>query len=441
MAAYTCNVLLTAVRSRGPFNFMHTSCCPYALSAATFLRSQDVCLTYNQPLLPSCILVSAHTKAVRMLHSSSHWHQDLPNNPMPSKSTAKQDPEKVKPQPTSNRYVAVIKLLFRKIMKELNHYCQGFRLLWIDTKVAARMVWQLLHGQVLTRRERRRLMRTCVDLFRLLPFTVFIIVPFMEFLLPVFVKLFPDMLPSTFETASKKEERLRKRLAAKLELAKFLQETISEMAQRNKTVTDSATQQFSSYVQQVRHSGQQPSTKEIMRFTKLFEDELTLERLERGQLVALCKLLELQPIGTNNLLRFQLLMTLRSIKADDEMISMEGIDGLSVSELQAASRTRGMRSLGLTEDQLKDQIAQWIDLHLKENVPPSLLLLSRAMYLTDVKPKPIEIPPIELPKTDPVVEETVLDTKKALGDPASSLQGIKATLETSQSSKASVNGV
>nr|XP_033804501.1 LETM1 domain-containing protein LETM2, mitochondrial isoform X2 [Geotrypetes seraphini] len=393
MAAYTCNVLLTAVRSRGPFNFMHTSCCPYALSAATFLRSQDVCLTYNQPLLPSCILVSAHTKAVRMLHSSSHWHQDLPNNPMPSKSTAKQDPEKVKPQPTSNRYVAVIKLLFRKIMKELNHYCQGFRLLWIDTKVAARMVWQLLHGQVLTRRERRR------------------------------------------------EERLRKRLAAKLELAKFLQETISEMAQRNKTVTDSATQQFSSYVQQVRHSGQQPSTKEIMRFTKLFEDELTLERLERGQLVALCKLLELQPIGTNNLLRFQLLMTLRSIKADDEMISMEGIDGLSVSELQAASRTRGMRSLGLTEDQLKDQIAQWIDLHLKENVPPSLLLLSRAMYLTDVKPKPIEIPPIELPKTDPVVEETVLDTKKALGDPASSLQGIKATLETSQSSKASVNGV
>lgn len=29
-------------------------------------------------------------------------------------------------------------------------------MLWIDTKVAARMVWRLLHGQVLTRRERRR---------------------------------------------------------------------------------------------------------------------------------------------------------------------------------------------------------------------------------------------------------------------------------------------
>lgn len=37
---------------------------------------------------------------------------------------------------------------------------------------------------------------------------------------------------------------------------------------------------------------------------------------------------------------------------------------------------------------------QWLDLHLKENVPPSLLLLSRAMYLTDLKPKPPVIPPV-----------------------------------------------
>lgn len=37
-------------------------------------------------------------------------------------------------------------------------------------------------------------------------------------------------------------------------------------------------------------------------------------------------------------------------------------------------------------------VLQWQDLHLKENVPPSLLLLSRTFYLIDVKPKPIEIP-------------------------------------------------
>lgn len=70
---------------------------------------------------------------------------------------------------------------------------------------------------------------------------------------------------------------------------------------------------------QVRHTGEQPTTKDIVKFSKLFEDELTLEHLERPQLVALCKLLELQPIGTNNLLRFQLMMQLRTIKSDDEV--------------------------------------------------------------------------------------------------------------------------
>lgn len=69
----------------------------------------------------------------------------------------------------------------------------------------------------------------------------------------------------------------------------------------------------------MRHTGEQPSTQDIVKFSKLFEDELTLEHLERPQLVALCKLLELQPIGTNNLLRFQLMLQLRTIKTDDEV--------------------------------------------------------------------------------------------------------------------------
>lgn len=37
------------------------------------------------------------------------------------------------------------------------------------------------------------------DLFRLVPLLVFVVIPFMEFLLPVALKLFPNMLPSTFQ--------------------------------------------------------------------------------------------------------------------------------------------------------------------------------------------------------------------------------------------------
>nr|XP_031294754.1 mitochondrial proton/calcium exchanger protein isoform X2 [Camelus dromedarius] len=265
---------------------------------------------------------------------------------------------------------AVRKPLGQRVLDELKHYYHGFRLLWIDTKIAARMLWRVLHGHSLTRRERRQFLRICADLFRLVPFLVFVVVPFMEFLLPVAVKLFPNMLPSTFETQSSKEERLKKELRVKLELAKFLQDTIEEMALKNKAA-------------KIRETGERPSNEEIMRFSKLFEDELTLDNLTRPQLVALCKLLELQSIGTNNFLRFQLTMRLRSIKADDKLIAEEGVDSLNVKELQAACRARGMRALGVTEDRLQEQLKQWLELHLHQEIPTSLLILSRAMYLPD----------------------------------------------------------
>ncbi|XP_015199872.2 mitochondrial proton/calcium exchanger protein isoform X2 [Lepisosteus oculatus] len=275
------------------------------------------------------------------------------------------------------------KSLGQKVVDEVKHYYHGFRLLWIDTTIAGRMLWRILNGHVLSRRERRQFLRTCADVFRLVPFLVFIIVPFMEFLLPIALKLFPNMLPSTFETQSKKEERLKKELRLKLEMAKFLQDTIEEIALRNKASKGNVTAEFSTFFQKIRNSGERPSNEEIIRFSKLFEDELTLDNLTRPQLVALCKLLELQSIGTNNFLRFQIIMKLRSIRADDKLIAEEGVDSLSVTELQSACRSRGMRALGVTEERLQEQLKQWLELHLNQQIPTSLLLLTRAMYLPD----------------------------------------------------------
>ncbi|XP_056151522.1 mitochondrial proton/calcium exchanger protein isoform X2 [Lampris incognitus] len=277
----------------------------------------------------------------------------------------------------------VRRTLRQRVVDEIKHYYHGFRLLWIDTTIAGRMLWRVLNGHTLSRRERRQFLRTCADVFRLLPFLVFIIVPFMEFLLPVALKLFPNMLPSTFETQSKKEERLKKELRVKLEMAKFLQDTVEEIALRNKAAKGDVTEEFSTFFQKIRDSGERPSNEEIIRFSKLFEDELTLDNLTRPQLVALCKLLELQSIGTNNFLRFQLIMKLRAIRADDKLIAEEGVESLNVNEVQAACRVRGMRSLGVTEERLREQLSQWLELHLNQHIPTSLLLLSRAMFLPD----------------------------------------------------------
>lgn len=56
---------------------------------------------------------------------------------------------------------------------------------------------------------------------------------------------------------------------------------------------------------------------------------------------------------------------------------------LSVEELQLACKARGMRALGVTTERLRSQLSQWLELSINEKIPPSLLLLSRALYLPD----------------------------------------------------------
>ncbi|RVE66334.1 hypothetical protein OJAV_G00106490 [Oryzias javanicus] len=321
----------------------------------------------------------------RWIHSSSRrWDDSKVEKSLRSLKDKKKKLEEGGPvySPTLDAE-PVRKTIRQRVLDEIKHYYHGFKLLWIDTTIAGRMLWRVLNGHPLSRRERRQFLRTCADVFRLLPFLVFIIVPFMEFLLPIALKLFPNMLPSTFETQSKKEERLKKELRVKLEMAKFLQDTIEEIALRNKAAKGNVTEEFSTFFQKIRDSGERPSNEQIIKFSKLFEDELTLDNLTRPQLVALCRLLELQSIGTNNFLRFQLIMKLRAIRADDKLIAEEGVESLNVNEVQAACRVRGMRSLGVTEERLREQLVQWLELHLNQQIPTSLLLLSRAMFLPD----------------------------------------------------------
>lgn len=287
---------------------------------------------------------------------------------------------------TATATAVVKKSLKQRVWAELVHYYHGFRLLFIDFNVARRLLLKVSRGKSLTRREYRLLVRATGDMFRLVPFSVFIIVPFMEFLLPVFIKFFPGMLPSTFETAKERETKFRNQLKVKLEMAKFLQKTLDEMDMQNKEHNSEEAKDFVNFFNKVRTSGETATSDEIIRFSKLFEDEITLDSLSRQQLIAICKVLEVQTLGTSNFLRFQLRMKLRSLAADDRMIEREGVDSLNTSELQSASRARGMRAYGLSDDQLRAQLHEWINLSLNEKVPPSLLLLSRAMMLPENVP-------------------------------------------------------
>lgn len=215
--------------------------------------------------------------------------------------------------------VVVKKPLKERIWHEVLHYYHGFRLLFIDINISRKLLWRVLNGKSLSRREHRLLVRTVGDLFRLVPFSVFIIVPFMELLLPLAIKLFPGMLPSTFQTATERDDKLKQSLKVRLEMAKFLQTTLDDMSVQSKDKNNQAAKEFSEFFKRIRSSGEAPSNEEIIKFSTLFEDEITLDSLSRQQLTALCRVLDINPMGTTNLLRFQIRMRLRNLAADDKV--------------------------------------------------------------------------------------------------------------------------
>ena len=57
---------------------------------------------------------------------------------------------------TGDQAIVKRKSLWQRIVHELKHYYNGFKLLFIETKIAFRLLRQVLNGHTLTRRERKQ---------------------------------------------------------------------------------------------------------------------------------------------------------------------------------------------------------------------------------------------------------------------------------------------
>ena len=71
---------------------------------------------------------------------------------------------------------------------------------------------------------------------------------------------------------------------------------------------------------QIRATGEPIDNDEILKYSKLFEDEITLDNLKYPQLRALCKLIDISVVDmSETVLRFQLRLKMRELEADDRV--------------------------------------------------------------------------------------------------------------------------
>lgn len=269
--------------------------------------------------------------------------------------------------------------IWEKVKHEAHHYWDGTKLLGYEMKVSTKLVAKMAAGYELTRRENRQLQRTLQDISRLVPFAMFIIVPFAELLLPIALKIFPNLLPSTYESIKDKEAKTKKLRKTRDNVSTFLKKTLGESGMRfPDTITVEQKAQFAEFFKQINSSVETPSRELVVAVAQMFKDDLVLDNLSRPQLIAMARYMNMQAMGTNVIIRYQIRHRMRQIKRDDKAIDYEGVDSLTVPEVQSACASRGIKTYGVSPARLRDDIRTWLDLRLRQRVPSTLLVLASA---------------------------------------------------------------
>ena len=245
----------------------------------------------------------------------------------------------------------------------VRHLYHGFRLFGVNTKLAWRYSRRLQSGQALTRRERLLLERATLDLLRLVPFTFFVVVPFAEFLLPVALKMFPTLIPSTFETESQGRTRAyRGAMRTLLARKKLLEHMTSVVLATNPEHADILR----------RASCGDTLTPEHIRVIAPFCDKvrpLSLGKLPPELIVELGKTVGVyHPIYRvlpkamiAQRVRADVVAYTQKLKRDDLQLDAEGMGDLPMEELIKANQQRGMRWTE-SKDTLLVQLEWWVEL-------------------------------------------------------------------------------
>lgn len=276
----------------------------------------------------------------------------------------------------------------QRIKHEVKHYVNGTKLLGYEIKISTKLLIKLVQGYELSRRETNQLKRTMGDVFRLVPFSAFIIVPFAELLLPIALKIFPNLLPSTYESGKDKQLKKTKLNEIRQKTSNFLQETLEESSLISYKSIENAEKKkkFLNFFKKLNSpkNGQTSvfTHDEILAVAQMFKNDTVLDNLSRPQLVAMAKYMSLRPFGNDNILRYQIRYNLKKIMEDDKVIDYEGVDSLSNEELYQTCVSRGIKTFGVPREDLVENIKVWLELRLRHKVPSVLMILG-SVYTFD----------------------------------------------------------
>jgi LETM1 and EF-hand domain-containing protein 1, mitochondrial len=268
--------------------------------------------------------------------------------------------------------------------------------------ISKKLLKKKLNGEELSYKEHQVLVTTSSDIAKLIPFSFFVIVPFAELLLPVVVRFYPKILPSTYdvnkllgkEVGSTGESQRSKKFQARQELIEFFKEVSLKTDSDNEAIAKakSRNEAINEFKQLLINSslGDRkvlPDIEAIQKFVTHFSTDdknyFKLENLKIEVLESICYLLNIDPFGFRSHVIIQLKRFINEIRREDKSIQWEGVNSLTQEELVEANRKRGLPIDNTTSDDLRVQLKEWIELSSNKDIPISLLLWIRAFAYSE----------------------------------------------------------
>jgi LETM1 and EF-hand domain-containing protein 1 len=242
------------------------------------------------------------------------------------------------------------------------------------------------------------------DVIKFIPFSFFIIVPGAEILLPPFLMVFPNSVPSQFmseqQRAQKFEEIKQRRIKAGQYLVQQLPTFLSSL-EKDAQIPEKDIPAIRNLKKDLKKPKLLPT--DLLQYKPIFKRYLDFRLFNVKQLQKMAYFMSLEPVTglntVNNILKIcklhipidypgiqfftrailvrELNMYFSRIRKEDESLSFDLLDSFSQEEIQSICFKRGIE---IEKNELKHMVQDlklWLSISNQRNVPHSLLLYTR----------------------------------------------------------------
>ncbi|KAI1897076.1 hypothetical protein AGOR_G00079390 [Albula goreensis] len=285
----------------------------------------------------------------------------------------------------NEKYERFLQRRFPRFYILYHTFTRGFRLLFQDAKEISRIKTKMhennLKFQQLPYREMEKLREFRRDMIKAIPLVLVSIPPFANYLVFVFMYLFPrQLLIRHFWTP---EQQVEFQGVYHGHRARHHDDIIKGLTQAAPRVQNQRHQRLLLDLCNKVQSGAHPSVSEMQALRGLFSaPPLGLHRLDTAQMRLLSCQLFLTPRLPGFLIRRRLNSHALELLQLDNALNSLGLHKLSDSELRQACYVRGLHSTSLSTKQCQEWLQQWLQLSSRLRVPEASLLLHGMVLLS-----------------------------------------------------------